>query len=172
VLRDLATLAATVGGILIGALGLYLNYRLRATALRERLHAEQLSVLREAVDAAYDCYVGAAHCLSSPQDTDRIKRIRSEWDEKTAVLQKASFRASAILPDATARALYSFVGEVNGILTPKDHTAPVPENSQLRASYWTFVSAARDELGIDTLTLNTKDLLSGFRFPIVRVDMR
>jgi hypothetical protein len=157
-LHDATAFVAALGGLLLGAFGLYLNYRGRAASLRDRLYSDQIALLTHAIESAYECYVGCANAQRLGNNSELVAQIRRERGADLAALQKASFRASALLPSETGRLLYAYVGAVNEILMPSQADAAVPQGSQVRESFWAFVQAARQDLGIDALSKDTRDL--------------
>lgn len=131
-LRDITPLIAALGGLLVGALGVYLNFKSRAAPLRDRLYAAQLSLLSEAVTLSYECYLACANCSRLANNAELIAQIRKDRGPDVTALQKLSFRASALLPSTTAEALYDFVGAINQFLVPADTSAPIPAESIYR----------------------------------------
>ena len=156
--QDWTALLVALGGLAVAAFGAYLGYRGRTTAARDRLHAEQVALLSSLAVAAYEGYIAALRMISTT-DREERKKILNTDGNATRELQRLGFHAAALLPTRVFETLHTFVGVVTATVSPQAlDKMPNITDEVVRCSYWDFIATAREELGIDALSSESKSL--------------
>ena len=151
---DLVAIIATLSGFLIGASGLYLTYRSRTSALREQLHAQQITFLLDTMDILVEV----------EELTQRLKRslaveaeppddVRDSLRPLARDLEKKAHQGMVVLPPSTSFRLALYADEVNSLIEkPIEPSEQWGKFTELHKKYISFLSAMRKELGTTELS--------------------
>jgi hypothetical protein len=167
---DWGSFSLGLGGLSVGALSLWLNYRERTQKLREALYAKHAEAFAEIMPRLADVHMQAQSFIIMQggilNDATRPE-MRRNIVKVTGLYQAALQRWYIFLPDAVISQLEMFQKVLNGIsspdptstLYPPEHIYSKDPGLLLGKAYTAVIAAMRKSLGVEQLTAQTLKLI-------------
>jgi hypothetical protein len=167
---DWGSFSLGFGGLSVGALSLWLNYRERTQKLREALYTKHAEAFTEIMPRLADVHMEAQRFIAMQGctlDSKTRPELRLNIANVASAYREALQRWYVFLPEAVISQLESFQKVLNGIssLDPNSRLYP-PEyiNSKdpgllLGQAYTAVITAMRKSLGVEQLTAQTLKLI-------------
>jgi hypothetical protein len=167
---DWGSFSLGLGGLSVGALSLWLNYRERTQKLREALYTRHAEAFAEILPRLADLHMQAQSfivmegCILNSKTRPELRLKIASVDK---IYREALQRWYVFLPDAVISQLETFRTVLNGISSPDPNSSLYPPeyiNSKdpgllLSQAYTAVITVTRKYLGVEQLTAQTLKLI-------------